>query len=414
MGKVRILSVFMLLMIALLVIASVVYAYAAYHGDWAEQPYLGNWWWYNVINDLWTQSGANASHSGRNDFPPAYSGDPMETDVNDVHPLEDVAYYAALQIREFAQADETGEFRSWQGATVGEITLVRDAAGDPVLYDVIVQKNGRTVGLIQIWAKKLMGMPFYTASTSTVLLDLRQRLAEARKIATQILGEINITESEMVYYRFPKRAFAITFRRGGQTSRVLVDVTTQRIVAPDEVVPFASIISADALRESREEWEHIRKLLDQTEQPRPTGWVEKQLNVPLFAQQYDYYCGPAAVKMIFHYRHGWSHSQDYYAHLLGTTPEGGTPWENYGPAWQRLGHYIAYFNGRVPWEIVKNEINGNRPFQSHIGGHVRVARGYREWLWWKYVLINDPWPTGQGNTFWESYPTYWAGTILVY
>lgn len=344
-----------------------------------------------------------------------YANSPMGTDADGLHPLKDVAYYAALEIREFAQADETGEFQSWQGATVSEITLVRDATGDPVLYDVTIENNGRPVGLIQIWAKKLMGVPFYTVSTSTVLLDLRQRTAEACQIATQTLGKIDIVETETVYYQFPKRAFAVTFRRGGQTDRVLVDVTTQRIIAPDEVVPFVSILDADALRESREEWEHIRKLLNQAEQPpAPTGWVERQLNVPLFGQQNDYYCGPAVVKMIFHYRHGWSHSQDYYASLLGTTPQGGTPWENYAPAWAQLGHTTAYFGGRVSWEIVKNEIDGNRPFQSHTIAHVRVARGYRERLWWKYVLINDPYPTGQGNIFWESYPTYWSGTILVY
>jgi hypothetical protein len=345
---------------------------------------------------------------------PAHANTPMGTDADDVHPLKDVAYYAALQIWEFAQADGTGEFQSWQGATVGKITLVRDATGDPVLYDVTIDNNGRPVGLIQIWAKKLMGVPFYTVSTSTVLLDLRQRAAEAREIATQTLGKINVIEIETVYYRFPKRAFAVTFRLGGQSDRVLVDVTTQRIVAPEEVVPFASILDANTLRESREEWERIRKLLDQAEQPHLTGWVEKQLNVPLFGQQNGYYCGPATVKMIFHYRHGWSHSQDYYAGLLGTTPEGGTPWENYSPAWAQLGHYTAYFDGSVSWEIVKSEINGNRPFQSHTWGHVRVARGYRERLWWKYVLINDPSPTGQGHTFWEGYPTFWSGTILVY
>jgi hypothetical protein len=52
--------------------ASVVYAYAAYHGNWAEQPYLGNWWWYNGtyldwdVDDLWTPAGANALRSGHN------------------------------------------------------------------------------------------------------------------------------------------------------------------------------------------------------------------------------------------------------------------------------------------------------------------------------------------------------------
>lgn len=336
-------------------------------------------------------------------------------DGDDLHPLEDVGYYAAFQMREFMEADETGEFRLWQGATVGEITLVRDATGDPVLYDVTIENNSRPVGLIQIWAKKLMGVPFHTVSTSTVLPNLRQRAAEAREIATQTLGEINITETQMVYYRFPRRAFAVTFQGRGETGRVLVDVTRQRIIAPDEVVPFASILNADALRESREEWEQVRKLLDQPDQPRPAGLGYRLLNVPLWGQKYDYYCGPAVVRMIFHYRHGWSKSQDYYANLLGTTPEYGTPWQNYGPAWLTLGHSTYSMTYRASWSTVVAEINANRPFQSHIPGHVRVAKGYKDLGFWKYVAINDPLPIGQGDSRWEGYGSlYWTGTILVY
>jgi hypothetical protein len=337
------------------------------------------------------------------------------TDGDDLHPLEDVGYYAAFQMREFVEADETGEFRLWQGATVGEITLVRDATGDPVLYDVTIENNSRPVGLIQIWAKKLMGVPFHTVSTSTVLLDLRHRAAEAHAIATQTLGKIKITDTQMVYYRFPKRAFAVTFRHLGETGRVLVDVTAQRIIGPDEVVPFASILNADALRESREEWEQVRKLVDEPDQPRPEGLGYRLLNVPLWGQKYDYYCGPAVVRMIFHYRHGWSKGQDYYANLLGTTPEYGTPWENYGPAWLTLGHSTYSMPYRASWSTVVAEINANRPFQSHIPGHVRAAKGYKDLVFRKYVAINDPWPTGQGSSYWEGYGyVYWTGTILVY
>ncbi len=32
--------------IVALTIAGTVFAYAAYHGTWSEQPYYGNHWWY--------------------------------------------------------------------------------------------------------------------------------------------------------------------------------------------------------------------------------------------------------------------------------------------------------------------------------------------------------------------------------
>jgi hypothetical protein len=292
---------------------------------------------------------------------------------------------------------------------------VRDATGDPVLYDVTIEKNGRPVGLIQIWAKKLMGVPFHTVSTSTVLPDLRKRASEAREIAVQTLGEIKITGTQMVYYQFPKRAFAMSFQDGGESGRVLVDVSDQRIIGPGDVVPFASTLNADALQKSREDWEQVRKLLDQPGQPQPAGLGYRLLDVPLWGQKYDYYCGPAVMRMIFHYWHGWSKGQNYYANLLGTTPQYGTPWENYPPAWLTLGHGTYSMPYKANWSTVVAEINANRPFQSHIPSHVRVAKGYKDLVFWKYVAINDPWPTGQGDSYWEGYDSlYWMGIILVY
>lgn len=69
----------------------------------------------------------------------------------------------------------------------------------------------------------------------------------------------------------------------------------------------------------------------------------------------------------------------------------------------------------LSWSTVVAEINANRPFQSHVPNHVRVAKGYKDLVFWKYVAINDPWPTGQGDSHWEGYDSlYWTGTILVY
>jgi len=75
MRRFKLLSMLTLVLVVILLTATAAYAYAAYHGNWAEQPYWGNWWWWNGtyldwdIDDLWTQSGADALHSGHNNFP---------------------------------------------------------------------------------------------------------------------------------------------------------------------------------------------------------------------------------------------------------------------------------------------------------------------------------------------------------
>jgi len=56
---------------------STAYAYAAYHGNWAEQPYYGNHWWNNYswgvlewyADDYWTTDRVNALRNGHNNFP---------------------------------------------------------------------------------------------------------------------------------------------------------------------------------------------------------------------------------------------------------------------------------------------------------------------------------------------------------
>lgn len=63
--------------IVLLAVAFVtgVYAYAAYHGNWSEQPYYGNHWWYNGgqlvwdADDYWTTDRLQSMQNGHNTFP---------------------------------------------------------------------------------------------------------------------------------------------------------------------------------------------------------------------------------------------------------------------------------------------------------------------------------------------------------
>ena len=113
---------------------------------------------------------------------PVPDGATVRTPRADVWSPGEASYYASLEIELFSSHNVAGGFDSWKGATVGSVMLVRDATGDPVLYDVAIESSGRQVGLVQIWAKKSMGVPFHTVSTSTLLLDLREREAEARQL----------------------------------------------------------------------------------------------------------------------------------------------------------------------------------------------------------------------------------------
>jgi len=79
MRKVKFLSVLALAIVVTLLVTSIAYAYATYHGSWPERPYWGNWWWYNYspsywyvtwyIDDAWTSSGADALYNGHNSWP---------------------------------------------------------------------------------------------------------------------------------------------------------------------------------------------------------------------------------------------------------------------------------------------------------------------------------------------------------
>ena len=53
MHKGRLVRLLALAIAASLLTTFTAYAYAAYHGNWPEQPYWGNWWWYNFSDYLY-------------------------------------------------------------------------------------------------------------------------------------------------------------------------------------------------------------------------------------------------------------------------------------------------------------------------------------------------------------------------
>jgi len=327
---------------------------------------------------------------------------PLVIEKSELWTPEEAGYYASLEIQDFSEANFGNQFLRWKQATVGTVTLVRDTTGSPVLYDVTVTSNDELVGLVQIWAKKSMGVPFHTVSTSNTWTTLRQQENEARKMAIEVLGQVKILTSEMVYTVYPKRAFALTYQKDGKTEQLLVDVTTEQIVLPEQTVPFANMLNSAQLDSSIKTWETVKK----EREKRDVATNEVVLSVPLYGQQTDCYCVPATAKMIYQYHKNQSPTQNMLAGTFGTI-HCGTPLGNIVPGWNRYRFPAQFTNEKVSWSTVRNEINSGRPLMSGIrysdgGEHIRAIAGYGTFgTSNQYAYIRDPLPVGQGNSYWE-------------
>jgi hypothetical protein len=136
----------------------------------------------------------------------------------------------------------------------------------------------------------------------------------------------------------------------------------------------------------------------------------KVLTVTLYDQDNSYYCVPAVGQMIADY-YGVTHSQSHIATQMNTTNVTYISNDTFG----ELRYYInnpsdclgkedSYYEvaGSSTWTRVQGEIDDDRPFDSRIVGHARVCKGYMVTdIDSNWILVNDPWPVGTGDIFWE-------------
>lgn len=173
--------------------------------------------------------------------------------------------------------------------------------------------------------------------------------------------------------------------------------------------------------------ENIKKLRDNTTiasktvqktiiSPADFGVAEKVLSVLVYSQATTYYCVPASAAMITAYYKGSSPSQSsIYQMMNGVVPHGIDD--------SRALLYYKSSNGlnkpnRIRRTIttaisfssfdvryfadIRNEIDNNRPLQSHTATHARVCIGYQyNGLLTSYLRLNDPWPNGHSD--WEAF-----------
>ncbi len=340
------------------------------------------------------------------------------TAVNDSSTLRDmdtymisvdkVNIYAAWTLQYFVATNIT-EFDKWEGATVEEPMLIYDTTGDPVLYDVPIVKNGDVVGVIGVWAKKNMGVPVYSLSSSPPELTTTKAEEIALKRAEE--EEVEVGSVKVVYYDFPKRAVEVTLERDGKAiDKVFVDQATNEVISEDKIKPFSSKVDKKKAQHALELWKEVDEQItaEWKGEVSPLGIEQELLNVPLYGQETTYYCAPASAQMILSY-HGYQYTQSQIAEAMGTTTSG-TPIGNIPTGIEEVtnNQVDAWNDWSWGWGTVTNEINNNHPYVSNIAGHAIAVRGYyydtgRSWI--KYQRINDPWPVGQGEDRWENYYT---------
>jgi hypothetical protein len=156
---------------------------------------------------------------------------------------------------------------------------------------------------------------------------------------------------------------------------------------------------------------------EQTIAPSPVStYTETHVPVPFYYQEKDYYCGPAALQMVFNY-YGENISQSEIACVARSI--GDPLYVTYTDELRRAGHfsnistsmgdelsnnitgytlrqlgYAAFESQGVDLTTVKSFLDQGKPLillmwysSYHHSGHFRVATGYNE----THVFLHDPW-----------------------
>ncbi|MPN15270.1 hypothetical protein SDC9_162600 [bioreactor metagenome] len=119
----------------------------------------------------------------------------------------------------------------------------------------------------------------------------------------------------------------------------------------------------------------------------------KNLSVPLYGQETNYYCGPASCKMIGKYICNIDRTQNYIYDFQGwhnhNQPNGGISDSDardycyYTQQQGGLGQRGTQINSTMSFTTAKNEINNYRPFftMTTSPNHFRVCYVWRYWCW---------------------------------
>ena len=154
--------------------------------------------------------------------------------------------------------------------------------------------------------------------------------------------------------------------------------------------------------------------------PASLNYFVEKLDIEVFKQEKDYYCGPANIKMVVQYLESSSESQSVYANYMGTDDAGES---NAYDMWRSLNHYTSR-SWTESWyseystssfaNLVKNNIDDNKPLILNARtktlymyngvnlGHYITISGYTytasfgDSPWYGYFYYVDPYDRNYG------------------
>lgn len=354
--------------------------------------------------------------------------------------IEKAREHANIALLEFVAAGSPGlNGTDWKGAVINpEPLIIYDINGKELFYQFSVEKDGKSVGSIKTSASKALGSSIVTIGLKPLALDSDAALQMAKKNAKENYKDSEITSTTLVSYSYPKIGIMVQLRdlKTNKEQRMFVDAYDYSIV-PDRM-PTDNEPGVWSLYDNIPDEEKVKRISAWEENDKKFGELAVKvlsnginssntlvttqsintLDVYLLAQEHDNYCAPAVGQMITLY-HGDYYTQDLIADLMHTTPTGTSIYNQTMYYRDVVGGTQSNFYTPVVWQDMVNMIDASRPFASLIaspGMHVRTGAGY--WLYvYHYVLIVDPYPVNQGDTYWEAFE-FWGsddyGNIYVY
>lgn len=348
--------------------------------------------------------------------------------------LEDAKVHAKTALCDFLLIGAPGaKCTNWTNATVDpDPIIIYDANGRKLFYQFTVENNGINLGAIKVAANKVLGNPIRTIEFYSKDWNMKKEIENSKKLIAEDYKNANTTTAKVVCYSYPKMGIMLDMQETKSkeeknklfnfSGSEIIDKSTNNISSfgITDVWSLYSEIPEGEVEERLVTWDNYNKrareiadnnFKEDQVQINLAG-IQKVLSFTHYTQENSYYCAPATGKMIAKY-YGVSHSQDYVAEQMETTPDVGTNLADQVHYYKyTLGKSGSYSDSTPTWIEAKNEIYANRPLSTLLSGHVRACAGYCQGNDGNYYLyIYDPWDSSFGN----KYPggIYWEDWDLI-
>ena len=337
--------------------------------------------------------------------------------------------------------------------------LIYDLSEQLLFYDFMYHKDDHYVGRVRVAAESNLSSAVYSIETIVDFPDLSDIERRAHEELAKVEKIDNILGSTLVCYSYPKLGLKIKYQVKGKQKTAIYDIYENYLVAsfegdlPDlpeagreqidepEGITVYSIMGnllkgIDAWSPVAGEYRNLirisseilpefgkapdleftdadyAKLVDYFGK-QPPSIKTSMLPIQLVGQQTPVYCAIASAKMILDF-YGFSFTQDQIADAMHVGPQGTTNKDQIS-GYKQLSNnkLLPEFDDTPEFKEAMQMIDSLVPMKSGVPGHARVCRGWKKFTYFSpmtaevqkeelWLLINDPYPVGQGSIRWEN------------